>query len=203
MAVFLVPRSGVSRALRCEGGVACGAVFNGGMLISPRGLRDHAAERQRRDPSPERVRAVGTVTGADGQAAVEIRRQADLNDARKRVPTAKRVGMSADRRRGWARGELPRSASPRAPSPEARRPHSLSGEQERGRGERVSQARDERVPPEPQQAARKAVPCQGRAPPRQSRRRGMAEAGEAEAVARGRSAGIAYSPSRASGEGSA
>jgi len=46
---------------------------------------------------------------------------ADLNDARKRVPTAKSVGMSADRRRGWARGGLPRTASPLAPPPEARR----------------------------------------------------------------------------------
>jgi len=54
--------------------------------------------------------------GADGQAALEIRRQADLNDARKR-----RRSLSADRRRGWARGGLPRTASPRAPPPEARR----------------------------------------------------------------------------------
>ena len=54
--------------------------------------------------------------GADGQAALEIRRQADLNDARKR-----RRSPSADRRRGWARGELPRTAFPRAPPPEARR----------------------------------------------------------------------------------
>ena len=41
---------------------------------------------------------------------------ADLNDARKRVRSP-----SADRRRGWARGELPRTAFPRAPPPEARR----------------------------------------------------------------------------------
>ena len=41
---------------------------------------------------------------------------ADLNDARKRGRSP-----SADRRRGWARGELPRTASPRAPPPEARR----------------------------------------------------------------------------------
>ena len=54
--------------------------------------------------------------GADGQAALEIRRQADLNDARKRGRSP-----SADRRRGWARGGLPRTASPRAPPPEARR----------------------------------------------------------------------------------
>ena len=54
--------------------------------------------------------------GADGQAALEIRRQADLNDARKR-----RRSPSADRRRGWARGELPRTAFPRAPRLEARR----------------------------------------------------------------------------------
>ena len=53
---------------------------------------------------------------ADGQAALEIRRQADLNDARKRGRSP-----SADRRRGWARGGLPRTASPRAPPPEARR----------------------------------------------------------------------------------
>ena len=31
------------------------------------------------------------------------------------------VSPSADRRRGWARGELPRTAFPRAPPPEARR----------------------------------------------------------------------------------
>ena len=54
--------------------------------------------------------------GADGQAALEIRRQADLNDARKRGRSP-----SADRRRGWARGGLPRTAFPRAPPPEARR----------------------------------------------------------------------------------
>ena len=41
---------------------------------------------------------------------------ADLNDARKRGRSP-----SADRRRGWARGGLPRTASPRAPPPEARR----------------------------------------------------------------------------------
>ena len=41
---------------------------------------------------------------------------ADLNDARKRGRSP-----SADRRRGWARGELPRTAFPRAPPPEARR----------------------------------------------------------------------------------
>ena len=35
-----------------------------GLLIIPRGLRDHAAEGRRPDPSPERVRAVGTVPGA-------------------------------------------------------------------------------------------------------------------------------------------
>ncbi len=41
---------------------------------------------------------------------------AGLNDARKRGRSP-----SADRRRGWARGELPRTAFPRAPPPEARR----------------------------------------------------------------------------------
>ena len=35
-----------------------------GLLKIPRGLRDHAAEGRRPDPSPERVRAVGTVPGA-------------------------------------------------------------------------------------------------------------------------------------------
>ena len=52
------------RALRCDGGVACGADFNGGLLKIPRGLRDHAAKGRRPDPSPERVCAVGTVPGA-------------------------------------------------------------------------------------------------------------------------------------------
>ena len=43
-----------------------------------------------------------------------------MNDARKRVPTAKRVGMSADQRRGWARGgsaayRIPARAPTRSP----------------------------------------------------------------------------------------
>ena len=63
-AVFLAARSGGLRALRCEGGVAGGADLIGGLLKIPRGLRDHAAEGRRPDPSPERVCAVGTVPGA-------------------------------------------------------------------------------------------------------------------------------------------
>jgi hypothetical protein len=63
----------------------------------------------------ERARKM-VLEGADGQAAVENRRQAVLNDARERG-----LSPSADRRRGWARGELPRTASKRAPPPEARR----------------------------------------------------------------------------------
>ena len=35
-----------------------------GLLIIPRGLRDHAAEGHRPDPSPERACAIGTVPGA-------------------------------------------------------------------------------------------------------------------------------------------
>ena len=97
--------------------------------------------------------------GADGQAALEIRRQADLNDARKR-----RRSLSADRRRGWARGGLPRTASPRAPPPEARRA------EERGRTPRrtppiftpraTPEAQGERAPasefhPEPSRGRRR------------------------------------------------
>ena len=61
---FSVTRSGVSRAFRRNGGGAREAILIGGLLKIPRGLRDHAAEGRRPDPSPERVCAVGTVTGA-------------------------------------------------------------------------------------------------------------------------------------------
>jgi hypothetical protein len=61
---FSVTRSGVSRAFRRNGGGAREAILIKGLLIIPRGLRDHAAEGRRPDPSPERVRAVGTVPGA-------------------------------------------------------------------------------------------------------------------------------------------
>ena len=67
-------------------------------------------------PKSDRFCPKMALEGADGQAALEIRRPADLNDARKRGRSP-----SADRRRGWARGGLPRTASPRAPPPEARR----------------------------------------------------------------------------------
>ena len=54
---FLVARSGVFRALRCEGGVAGGADFIGGLLKLPRRLRGHAAEcRQARPQSRTRLR---------------------------------------------------------------------------------------------------------------------------------------------------
>ena len=43
--IFSGPEVGDPRALRCEGGVAGGAVLIGGLLKLPRGLRDHAAER--------------------------------------------------------------------------------------------------------------------------------------------------------------
>ena len=52
---FLVARAVVFRALRCEGGVACAAIFNGGLLIIPRGLRDHAAERRKARPQSRRA----------------------------------------------------------------------------------------------------------------------------------------------------
>ena len=52
---FLVARSGVFRALRCEGGVAGGADFIGGLLKLPRGLRDHAAERRQARPQSRRA----------------------------------------------------------------------------------------------------------------------------------------------------
>ena len=61
---FLVARSGISRALRCEGGVAGVADFIWGLLKNVRGLRDHTTEGRRPDPSPERACAVGTVPGA-------------------------------------------------------------------------------------------------------------------------------------------
>ena len=61
---FSGPEVGAPRALRCEGCVAGEAVLIGGLLKLPRGLRDHATEGRRPDPSPERVRAVGTVPGA-------------------------------------------------------------------------------------------------------------------------------------------
>ena len=51
-------RSGETGAVRVERCPTPGAVK------IPRGLRDHAAEGRRPDPSPERVRAVGTVPGA-------------------------------------------------------------------------------------------------------------------------------------------
>ena len=120
---------------------------------------------------------------------------ADLNDARKR-----RRSPSADRRRGWARGGLPRTASPRAPPPEARRaepPQAAKRARQNaaknpadlhaGRLARRAQARvaaegnargggerahRERVPPAAAPAARTAAPCAGRAQPRQRRGRG-------------------------------
>ena len=62
---FLAARAGIFRALRCEGGVAREAIFNGGLLIIYRGFeRPCRGAPNGRDPSPECVCAVGTVPGA-------------------------------------------------------------------------------------------------------------------------------------------
>jgi hypothetical protein len=144
---------------------------------------------------------------------------AGLNDARKRGRSP-----SADRRRGWARGELPRTAFPRAPPPEARRA------EERGRTPRrtppiftraalpaghrpawVPRAKPEaeasasrprsvsgsEFHPQPRTAARTAAPCAGRAQPRQRRGRGRSGGGYPERREAERGASVAARQRRA------
>ena len=251
-----------------------------GLLIIPRGLRDHASERRQARPqsrtrprgrdgagrgpesAPGRQAAVkqvapsftrsgtlgascrrpaapsepifGKIQGAGAiygpratdfdkkwawKARTDKRRwksavSADLNDARKRERSP-----SADRRRGWARGGLPRTASPRAPPPEARErarqnaaknPADLHAGRfarraqarvaaegnARGGGER---AHRERVPPAAAPAARTAAPCAGRAQPRQRRGRGRSGGGYPRAKRSGARVSVAARQRRAYG----